>query len=87
MSGREATIPLAQVLVKRLRIQGSVLRGRSDAEKTELLSHFRRDVWPHLMSGALQGVVDSVFPMNNVADAHDHLRTNTTIGKLVLSWA
>ncbi len=87
MSGRESTIPLAQVLVKRVRIQGSVLRGRSDFEKTELLTHFRRDVWPHLMSGALQGVVDSVFPMNKAADAHDHLRTNTTIGKVVLSWA
>jgi putative PIG3 family NAD(P)H quinone oxidoreductase len=86
MSGREATIPLAQVLVKRVRIQGSGLRGRSDAEKTELLSHFRTDVWPHLMSGVLQGVVDSVFPMTKVADAHDHMRTNTTVGKLVLSW-
>lgn len=87
MSGREATIPLAQVLVKRLRLQGSVLRGRSNDEKTALLRPFRQEVWTHLMSGTFNAVIDSVFSMTNAEDAHEHLRSNATVGKLVLSWA
>jgi len=86
LSGRTAEIALGPLLVKRIRLQGSVLRGRSVAEKTALLDPFRTDVWPRLMAGELTGITDSVWPMQDVAKAHERLKTNETVGKLVLSW-
>ena len=61
MGGREAPIDLGRVLMKRLRIQGSTLRGRSAAEKGRLLTAMREALWPSFADGlANQRVLDAM---------------------------
>ncbi len=84
VAGPRATIELGRVLGKRLTIRGTVLRARSLEEKILVARAFDRDVMPRLASGELRPSVDSVFPLDRIADAHRRMESNTNIGKLVL---
>ena len=85
MGGGKAELDLRAVLSKRLRIVGSTLRARALAEKTDLTSVFARDVLPGFADGRFRPLVDSVFPLERVAEAHHRMAANTNIGKIVLT--
>lgn len=84
VAGRSATIPVGMVLGKRLTLRGTVLRARSIEEKREVTASFARDVVPLFDSGALEPTIDGVFPLADIAAAHQRLASNETFGKVVL---
>ena len=86
MGGAQADVSLAPLLMKRLRVMGSVLRARPLEEKAALAREFTRAVLPLFASGALRPVVDAVLPMGDVREAHARMERNDTVGKLVLAW-
>lgn len=86
-AGPKATIDLSRVMTRRLTITGSTLRPRSVDEKAAIAAHLRHEVWPLLASGRIAPVVDSVFPLAQVADAHRRLESGWHIGKVVLTTA
>lgn len=86
MGGAQApNVNLGQVLMKRLRIQGSTLRARSLTYKTELTTAFMNLTWSHFATGQLFPVVDKVFDWEEVAQAHLYMEENKNQGKIVLS--
>lgn len=85
MGGASAEIPLSLVLRKRLMIRGTVLRSRTLAEKVDATSRFAREVVPLIAEGKLKPSVDSVFQLEQIADAHRRLESNESFGKVVLS--
>jgi putative PIG3 family NAD(P)H quinone oxidoreductase len=84
MGGREATLDLGRILIKRLQLLGSTLRSRSAADKAALIADLHARVWPHFSSGALTPVIDQVLPWSEVEAAHARLAANLNIGKVVL---
>ena len=86
MGGHKGEIALAPVLTKRLRIIGSVLRSQSQEEKAALTRAFTEQVRPLLESGKVRPIVDRVFPVQAVEDAHQYMRENRHFGKIVLEW-
>jgi NADPH:quinone reductase-like Zn-dependent oxidoreductase len=82
--GRTAQVDLGVILRKRLRIEGTVLRSRSDAEKTRIIQSFRDKVLPLLAEGRIEAVVDRVFTLDEVRLAHEYLETNANFGKVVV---
>jgi NADPH2:quinone reductase len=84
MSGASAEIDLALLMRKRARVIGSVLRGRSDFEKGELVREFRARFWPLVESGQLVPVVDSVFRSDEIEKAHEKMRGSEHIGKIII---
>ena len=82
--GREATADLATIMQKRLIVTGSTLRPRSKAEKTALRDSIRERIWPQFSSGKIRPIVDQVFPLEHVADAHRRLESSEHIGKILL---
>lgn len=84
VAGAEATIPLGAVLRKRLMIRGTVLRSRALAERTRDARSLDSEVVPLLQSGTVQPVIDRVFPLDQIADAHRLVESNSTVGKVVL---
>jgi NADPH2:quinone reductase len=82
--GREATADLATIMQKRLIVTGSTLRPRSKAEKTALRDSIRQRIWPQFSSGKIRPIVDQVFPLHHVADAHRRLESSEHIGKILL---
>ena len=84
LTGAEAQINLLEFQRKRLRLIGSVLRSRSDAEKTAIVAAFKERFWPLLIDGRMRPVIEDVLPIERTADAQDILRQNRNIGKVVL---
>ena len=84
LTGAEAQIDLLELQKKRLRLIGSVLRSRSDEEKTAIIAAFKERFWPLLVDGSMHTVIEDVLPIERAADAHDILRQNRNIGKVVL---
>jgi NADPH:quinone reductase-like Zn-dependent oxidoreductase len=75
------------VLGKRLTLRGTVLRSRSVEEKRAVTEAFARDVVPRVESGELRATIDRVFPLAEIAAAHERLASNATFGKVVLDVA
>jgi len=75
---------LGGVLRKRASIIGTTLRSRSNTYKAELASAFSRDCLGGFSDGNLKPVLDSVFSLEDIAQAHKKMEENTNIGKIVL---
>jgi NADPH:quinone reductase-like Zn-dependent oxidoreductase len=85
VAGGKTNVDLHQILRKRLHIIGTVLRARSLVEKIAITNAFSREVVPLLAAGTIQPVIDSVFPIEQIQDAHRRLESNETFGKVVLT--
>lgn len=85
LAGRSATLNLGTVLSRRISIRGTVLRTRSAREKAAATEAFARDVLPLLERGQVRPVVDRIFPLDRMADAHALLESNETFGKVVIA--
>ena len=84
LTGADAQIDLLELQRKRLRLIGSVLRSRSDAEKTAIIAAFKERFWPLLIDGRMRAIIEDVLPIERAAEAQDILRQNRNIGKVVL---
>ena len=61
------------------------MRARSLPEKIATTNAFSESVVPLLARGTIQPVIDSVFPLEKIQDAHRRLESNETFGKVVLT--
>jgi NADPH2:quinone reductase len=85
MGGMTGDLDLRRLLSKRIRIIGSTLRTLSLERKAEIVSSFLDRFGDALQAGRLRPVIDSVFPMNRIADAHRRLASGEAFGKVVLT--
>jgi NADPH:quinone reductase-like Zn-dependent oxidoreductase len=85
VAGGKTEIDLYQILGKRLHVIGTVLRARPLEEKIAITSTFAREVGPLLAGERIKPVIDSVFPLEQIQDAHRRLESNETFGKVVLT--
>lgn len=85
VAGGRVDIDLYQILRRRLHIIGTVLRARALPEKIAITNAFAEEVLPLLATGTVQPVIDSIFPLENIQDAHRRLESNETFGKVVLT--
>jgi NADPH2:quinone reductase len=83
--GAEATLNLLVIMLKRLTITGSTLRARTAAEKAEIAQSVLTQVWPLIEAGKVKPVVDSVFKMDQVAEAQAKMAGSSHIGKILLT--
>ena len=86
MGGASGALPLAMLLAKRARIAGTVLRSRPLEEKAAVTQAFARHVLPLLADGRVVPVIDRVFAMDEIRDAHRRMESNESFGKIVLRW-
>lgn len=84
LGGAEAKIDLGQLLSKRLRLIGTVLRSRPRGEKAALTAMFSEHVVPLLATGRLRPILDRVFELDQAAEAHAYMETNASFGKIIL---
>ncbi|MDD5167997.1 MAG: NAD(P)H-quinone oxidoreductase [Syntrophales bacterium] len=84
ISGPKAELNLALMMVKRQRIIGSVLRSRPVAEKAEIIAEFTRRVLPKFADRTIVPLIEKVFPLDDVAKAHQMMEEDRHFGKIVL---
>jgi len=82
--GPTATIPLFEIMRRRLTLTGSTLRPRDTAFKTLVADEIARTVWPHVEAGRLRPVIDRTFPLGEAAAAHARMEEGDHVGKIVL---
>ncbi|MFQ3534728.1 MAG: NAD(P)H-quinone oxidoreductase [Aggregatilineales bacterium] len=77
-------LDLAPILTKSLRVMGTTLRRTPLPQKSALTRAFEAFAQPRFQSGALQPVIDCVFPLSEAAAAHRYMESNQNIGKIIL---
>lgn len=83
-AGSSAQLDFGLVMRKRLRIIGTVLRSRSADEKALATRRFEKQVLPLLKRGLVRPVIDRIYNMEEVREAHSRLESNLSFGKVVL---
>jgi NADPH:quinone reductase len=83
-SGSKAILDFARVMSKRATIIGTVLRARSADEKAVATRLFANHVVPLLATGQITPVIDSVYKLEQVREAHLRMESNQSFGKIVL---
>jgi NADPH:quinone reductase len=82
--GYEVTLDLRSLMSKQLIVTGSTLRSRPVAEKQSLRDSIRERVWPMVATGRIRPVVDRVYPLDQVAEAHERMQSGQHVGKILL---
>jgi len=89
MGGANVDGPLlAQILGKRASLLGTTLMARSDDYKSELISGLSNNALPKFdgsTDSELKPIIDKVFDMADVVDAHLYMESNQSNGKIILS--
>lgn len=83
--GRTGQLDIGRLMVKRARVMGSTMRGRTADEKGAVAQAVFRNIWPLLPAkNVIRPVIDSTFPLRDAAAAHRRLEEGTHVGKVVL---
>jgi len=84
MGGAQASVNFGQLLFKRHQILGLVMRTRPLIEKIAMTQRFIRDSLPLFASGHLRPIIDEVYSLESVAEAHQRMEVNANVGKIIL---
>jgi NADPH2:quinone reductase len=84
MTGTRCELDLDTILLKRLQLKGTIMRSRPIEAKRAITRRFRERWLPLLTARELWPVVDSVFPIGDVAAAHGRMERSEHFGKIVL---
>ncbi len=84
ISGIKAELNLALMMVKRQQIIGSVLRSRPVEEKGEIVAEFARRALPKFADRTIVPIIEKVFPLEEVVEAHRMMEEDRHFGKIVL---
>jgi len=76
-------VPIHAILQKRAVITGSMLRPLPIERKAAVADELWARVWP-LLGRSINPVIDSVFPLEGAAQAHERMEAGRNIGKILL---
>ncbi|MFK0208966.1 NAD(P)H-quinone oxidoreductase [Agrobacterium sp. NPDC090283] len=77
-------VNLTPIMVKRLTVTGSTMRPRTADEKRAIRDDLVEQVWPLIESGQLAPVINRVFTLDEVVEAHRLMESSNHIGKIVM---
>ncbi|HEX2641568.1 MAG TPA: NAD(P)H-quinone oxidoreductase [Thermoanaerobaculia bacterium] len=80
-----APLDMLDCIMRRIQIKGSSMRPRPLSDKQAISRKFERVWLPLLVEGKVKPVLDSVFPLEEVARAHERMEANLNFGKIVLT--
>jgi NADPH:quinone reductase-like Zn-dependent oxidoreductase len=84
MKGFKAEVNFAGLLMKRVTLTGSTLRAQSFDQKAVMVEEILEHIYPHLEGGAIKPIVDSIYPLEEVEQAHGHMEGGQHMGKIIL---
>jgi len=84
ISGIKAELNLALMMVKRQQIIGSVLRSRPVAEKGDIIAEFTRRALPKFADRTIVPIIEKVFTIDEIVQAHQMMEEDKHFGKIVL---
>lgn len=85
-SGAKTGLNISQIMAKRAKLVGTVLRSRPTSERAEATRKFIEEVVPLFENETLKPNIDRVFKMKDIRQAHEYLESNESFGKVVLEF-
>jgi len=87
ISGIKAELNLALMMVKRQQIIGSVLRSRPVKDKAAIVAEFSKTALPKFADRTIVPLIEKIFPLDEVVEAHRMMEEDQHFGKIVLQIA
>ena len=84
MGGALANINLGLLMSKRISMRGVTLRTRTLEEKLAVTRRFATHVLPLLTNGRVKPIIDHVYAMKEIGEAHRAMGENKNFGKLIV---
>ena len=84
MGGAQANVNLGVLMGKRISIRGVTLRTRTLEEKLVVTRRFATHVLPLLASGKVRPIIERVYAMEEIGEAHREMGENKNFGKLIV---
>ena len=84
MGGTHGDVNLGMLMQKRISMRGVTLRTRTLEEKMAVTRRFATGVVPLLANGQVKPVIEQVYPLEEIAEAHRAMGENRNFGKLVI---
>ncbi|MEM9466158.1 MAG: NAD(P)H-quinone oxidoreductase [Actinomycetota bacterium] len=84
MAGKPVPFDVGSLLMKRASVTGTTLRARPIEEKIAITREFAAQLLPHVATGTLAPVIDSRYPIDDIAAAHTRMGENANAGKLII---
>ncbi len=85
LGGQRATLSLGSLMVKRGSLISTVMKTRPLDEKIALARVLERRLLPFFARGELRAVIDRVYPLDALPEAHRAMEANANFGKLVIA--
>ncbi len=85
LGGQRVSVSLGAMMVKRVSLINTVMKTRPLDEKIALARVLERRLLPLFARSELRAEVDTVFPLERLADAHRAMEANANFGKLVIA--
>lgn len=85
MGGTQANINLGMLMGKRASLKGVTLRTRTLEEKMAVTRRFAAHVLPLLANGKVKPIIERVYPLEQIGQAHAEMGENRNFGKLVVT--
>lgn len=79
-----AALPMDVLLYRHLQIFGTVMKSRPPEVKQAMVQRFAQRWLPALAAGAIRPVIDSTYPLAEAAQAHRHMESGVSVGKILL---
>ena len=84
MGGSHGDVNLGILMHKRISMRGVTLRTRTLEEKMAVTRRFAAGVVPLLANGQVKPVIEQIYPLDEIAEAHKAMGENRNFGKLVV---
>ncbi|EJD6371109.1 NAD(P)H-quinone oxidoreductase [Providencia huaxiensis] len=84
MKGNPKQLNMMPLMVKRLVHTGSTMRSRSTEEKALIATDLKTQVWDMLQKGKIKPIINKVYQLTQVKEAHQHMESGDLLGKIVL---
>jgi putative PIG3 family NAD(P)H quinone oxidoreductase len=85
VAGAKVELDLARLLRGRFEIRGTSLRSRPLEEKIAAAQLLSKNLVPLIEQGKIKPIIDKVFPLEKMGEAHALLESNSTFGKIVVT--
>jgi len=84
MNGFKAEVHFAPLLLKRITMTASTLRAQSVEQKTAMAKEIIESVFPLLRDGKIKPLIDSIYALEDVEQAHARMESRQHMGKIIL---
>ncbi|WP_336433043.1 zinc-binding dehydrogenase, partial [uncultured Providencia sp.] len=84
MKGNPKELNMMPLMVKRLTHTGSTMRSRTIEEKVLIAQELKEQVWGMLQKGEIKPIVNKIYPLAQVKDAHEYMESGDLTGKIIL---